>query len=204
MVDYLACNFMDMSPIADGTFDRGYAIESTCHAPDKAGAFAEIYRVPKPVSLFWDREMCMTENFDPGKTRHIAIKADLMRGIALKDIAGVGEVNQALESAGFQVIEAKDRGLQEGGSTIPWHQPMADRHCTLGIAERGITVGRKAFLAASRLAESLRLFPKGSTEIAGLLIVRLTPTSRAAGHESSLHYIVFLRESRIRLPFRTR
>ena len=43
MVDYLACSFMDMGAVADGTFDRGYAIESTCHAPDKAGAFAEIY-----------------------------------------------------------------------------------------------------------------------------------------------------------------
>ncbi len=39
--------------IADGTYDRAYAIESTCHAPDKAGAFAEIYRVLKPGSLFW-------------------------------------------------------------------------------------------------------------------------------------------------------
>ena len=48
MVDYLACSFMDMGAVADNTFDRGYAIESTCHAPDKAGAFAEIYRVLKP------------------------------------------------------------------------------------------------------------------------------------------------------------
>ena len=40
LADYLACSFMDMEAIADDTFDRGYAIESTCHAPDKAGAFA--------------------------------------------------------------------------------------------------------------------------------------------------------------------
>ena len=48
LVDYLACSFMDMSAIPDNSFDRGYAIESTCHAPDKAGAFAEIFRVLKP------------------------------------------------------------------------------------------------------------------------------------------------------------
>ena len=41
MVEYLACSFMDIDAVADDTFDRGYAIESTCHAPDKAGAFAE-------------------------------------------------------------------------------------------------------------------------------------------------------------------
>ena len=42
MVDYLTCSFMDMGAVADNTFDRGYAIESTCHAPDKVAAFAEI------------------------------------------------------------------------------------------------------------------------------------------------------------------
>ena len=70
MVDYLACSFMNMSAVADGSFDRGYAIESTCHAPDKAGAFAEIYRVLKPGALFWGQEMCMTDKFDPGDNRH--------------------------------------------------------------------------------------------------------------------------------------
>ena len=55
MVDYVACSFMDMDTIGDDTFDRGYAIESTCHAPDKAGAFAEIYRVLKPGALLWVR-----------------------------------------------------------------------------------------------------------------------------------------------------
>ena len=65
MADYLACSFMDMDAIADDTFDRGYAIESTCHAPDKAGAFTEIYRVLKPGALFWGQEMCMTGDVQP-------------------------------------------------------------------------------------------------------------------------------------------
>ena len=40
MIDLLSCSFMDMGAIADGACDRGYAIESTCHAPDKVGAFS--------------------------------------------------------------------------------------------------------------------------------------------------------------------
>ena len=174
MVDCLACNFMDMGAFADNTFDRGYAIESTCHAPDKAGAFAEIFRVLKPGALFWGQEMCMTEKFDPADPRHGAMKEALMRGIALNDISTMGEVDLALESAGFQVIEAKDRAVEDretddSSSIIPWYQPMEDRVGTLGIAARGIPIGRKAFLAASRLAETLRVFPKGSTQVAGLL-----------------------------------
>ncbi len=169
MVDYLACSFMDMGTIADDTFDRGYAIESTCHAPDKAGAFAEIYRVLKPGALFWGQEMCMTDKFDPDDNRHRAINKDLMRGIALKDIATMGEVNRALETVGFQVIEAKDRAVEENGPTTPWYQPMETRGKTLDNALRRIPLGRKAFIATSRLAETLGMFPKGSADVVGLL-----------------------------------
>ena len=169
MVDYLACSFMDMAAVADETFDRGYAIESTCHAPDKAGAFAEIYRVLKPGALLWGQEMCMTDEFDPGDKRHQAMKRDLMHGIALKDIATMGEVNRALETAGFQVIEAKDRAIDENSAITPWYQPMESRGKTLGSALRRIPLGRKAIMATSRLAEALRVFPKGSADVIGLL-----------------------------------
>ena len=169
MVDYLACSFMDMGAIADDTFDRGYAIESTCHAPHKAGAFAEIHRVLKPGALFWGQEMCMTNRFDPEDSRHQAIKRELMRGIALKDIATMGEVNRDLESAGFEVIEGKDRAVEGEGPITPWYLPMDNRHGTLGNALRRIPLGRKLFIAMSRLAETLGVFPKGSSEVVRLL-----------------------------------
>ena len=169
MVDYLECSFMDMDGVADGTFDRGYAIESTCHAPDKAGAFAEIYRVLKPGALFWGQEMCMTDMFDPDDERHRSIKEELKHGIALKDIATMSEVNRDLESAGFEIIEAKDRGVAENEPTTPWYQPMETRGGTVGNALRRIPLGRKAFIASSKLAEAVGVFPKGSSDVVGLL-----------------------------------
>ena len=169
MIDYLACSFMDMGTIADDTFDRGYAIESTCHAPDKAGAFAEIHRVLKPGALFWGQEMCLTDRFHPSDSRHQAMKRDLMHGIALKDIATMSEVNRALESAGFQVIEATDRAVVDDPSATPWYQPMETRGKTMGNALRRIPLGRKAFIGGSKLAEALGMFPKGSTDVVGLL-----------------------------------
>ena len=165
MIDCISCSFMDMSAIEDGTFDRGYAIESTCHAPDKEGAFAEIYRVLKPGALFWGQEMCMTDKFNPHDSRHLAIKRDLMHGIALKDIAAMGEVNRALETAGFQVIDGMDRAVEEGGPTTPWYRPMETRHGTWGGVLLRIPLGRTAFIGASKLAEVLRVFPKGSTDV---------------------------------------
>ena len=169
MVDYLACSFMDMGAIADDTFDRGFAIESTCHAPNKVGAFSEIYRVLKPGALFWGQEMCMTDKFDPDDSRHRAIKKDLMHGIALNDIATTGDVNLALETVGFQVIEAKDRGAEENGTTTPWYQPMETRDTIKNAALRRIPLGRKAFIAASRLAEAVGMFPKGSADVIRLM-----------------------------------
>ena len=167
--DYLAASFMDMGAFADNTFDRGYAIESTCHAPDKAGAFAEIYRVLKPGALFWGQEMCLTDKFDPDDSRHRALKQDLMQGIALNGIATMGEVNRTLETAGFQVIEGTDRAVGEDGPVTPWYQPMETLRGTLGVALYRIPLGRKAFIGASRLAELLRVFPKGSTDVVKLL-----------------------------------
>ena len=169
MVDYLECSFMDMGGIPDDTFDRGYAIESTCHAPDKAGAFAEIYRVLKPGALFWGQEMCMTDKFDPEDRHHQAMKQQLMHGIALKDIATMGQVNQALVTAGFEVVEGMDRAVGENDSTTPWYQPMESLGRTVGNALYRTPLGRRAFIGASKLAEVLRIFPKGSGEVVRLL-----------------------------------
>ena len=113
--------------------------------------------------------MCMTDRFDPGDKRHQAIKQGLMHGIALKDIATMGQVTLALEQARFQVIEANDRAIEENGPATPWYKPMETRGKTLGNALRRIPLGRKAFIGASRMAEALGVFPGGSADVVGLL-----------------------------------
>ena len=184
MVDYLTCSFMDMSAVADDTFDRGYAIESTCHAPDKTGAFLEIFRVLKPGALFWGQEMCMTDRFDPDDDQHRAMEQDLMHGIALKDIATFGEVNRALEAAGFELIEGMDRGAEENGSTTPWYQPLESWSRTLGNSVMAGPHGRKTAIGGSRLAEALRILPKGSTDVVEML--HRTANAYAAGGRAGI------------------
>ena len=165
-VNCVTSNFMDMSTFEDNAFDRGYAIESTCHAPDKTGAFVEIFRVLKPGALFWGQEMCMTDRFDPNDSRHLTVKRDLMHGIALKEIATMGEVNRALKAAGFQIVEGVDRA--EAGDT-PWYRPLEARHGNLGNALVRIPMGRKAIFGASKLAELLGMFPKGAAKVVRLM-----------------------------------
>ena len=92
-----------------------------------------------------------------------------MHGIALKDIATMGEVNRALETAGFQIIEGRDRAVAENGLTTPWYQPMVTRRKALGTGLYRTPLGRKAFIGTSRLVEALGIFPKGSADVVGLL-----------------------------------
>ncbi len=169
MVEYLSCSFMDMGTVADNTFDRGYAIESTCHAPDKEGAFAEIFRVLKPGALLWGQEMCMTDEFDPDDDRHRAVKEELKHGIALNDIATTDEVNKALAAVGFQILEAEDHAVGEDDMTTPWYQPMASQRNTLGNALRRTPLGRKALFGATRVAEVIGVFPKGAADVIKLM-----------------------------------
>ena len=169
MIDYVETSFMDMGTIEDSTYDRAYAIESTCHAPDKVGAFTEISRVLKPGALLWGQEMCLTEAFDPDDARHSDIEQELMRGIALKRIATFAEVNRALEAAGFEVVEGMDRGAAENGSITPWYQPMEARSGTRRNTLRGTPLGRRIAIGSARLAETLKVLPTGTSEIARLL-----------------------------------
>ena len=111
----------------------------------------------------------MTDKFDPGDDQHRDIKRNLMHGIALKDIATMGEVNWALETAGFQVIEARDRAVDENSPITPWYQPMEARSNTMGNALRRTPLGRKALMGTFRLAEALRMFPKGSADVIDLM-----------------------------------
>ncbi len=170
MVEYLAASFMDMSAIADDTFDRGYAIESTCHAPDKVGAFAEIYRVLKPGALFWGHEMCMTDLFDPRDPRHQVIKQKLMRGIALNEIATTEEVDRALEAVGFEIVEGSDLALEQPGASTPWYQPI-QRYAGARSGESMFRslLGRRALMAGTKLAETLRIFPRGSADVVRMM-----------------------------------
>jgi len=168
MAEYINCNFMDMSVIEPDSYDAGYAIESTCYAPDKVRAFAEIFRILKPGALLWGQAMCMTEKFNPDHRLHRTIKDELMFGVALKEIATFSEVDRAIEAAGFQIIQAADMDDREGQG-IPWYWPLENQSGTLRNAFRRTPLGRKALIAGLRIAEMFRFFPRGSVDVVQLM-----------------------------------
>ena len=167
LAEYMKGSFMDLSAIEADSFDAGYAIESTCHAPDKRHAFAEIFRILKPGALFWGQEMCLTDRFDPLSHAHQALREELMFAIALAELATFAEVNSALEAAGFEIVEAMDRDATDGGT--PWYAPMEGVKGSLRRAIRKTPAGRKLMIGGMRLAEAAGVFPKGSADVVALM-----------------------------------
>ena len=183
MADCLRCNIMDMSGIEANSFDRGWAIESTCYVPDRAEAFAEIFRILKPGALFWGQEMCMTGDFDPTSGEHRSIKEEIRHRVVLNEIPTFAEIDRALESVGFEVLEASDRNVGDG-PTEPWYAPMERRFGTSRSALVRIPAGRRVFLGMARLAESLRIFPRGS--VASLRLMERAAEAYISGGKAGI------------------
>jgi sterol 24-C-methyltransferase len=69
-------------PAEANTYDAVYAIEATCHAPDKVGIYSEVFRVLKPGTRFAAYEWCMTDLYDPTNEAHRAVKLGIEVGCA--------------------------------------------------------------------------------------------------------------------------
>merc|ERR1740121_2854377 len=128
-VELIQADFMKL-PFPDASFDGVYAIESTCHAPDRAGVYAEILRVLKPGGFFACYEWCLTDKYDAKSEKQRKMKKEIEVGDGLPDLAHTSVCTKALQEAGFDVIEARDCALDghlDGGE--PWYMPLAPSWC---------------------------------------------------------------------------
>ena len=110
-------------PAEDESFDAAYHIEAMCHAPDKAAAYAEIFRVLRPGAVFVGYDVCTTPLYDGGNPEHRELKEVNEYVSALPEIASFTEVTDSLRAVGFELVEARDRALDADPQT-PWYQPM--------------------------------------------------------------------------------
>lgn len=126
----------------------------------------------------------MTDVFDPDDRRHQEINGELKRGIALREIATTGEVNQALEAVGFELIEHRDRGIAQPESSTPWYLPMQSYRGTRRGSISRMPLGRQALIGGAWLAERLRMLPNGSTDV--LNMMDRTARAYVAGGETGI------------------
>ena len=154
-------------PEGDEPYDAVIAIESMPHAPDKTAAFREIFRVLRPGGSFGGYDWCLTEAFDGRDARHLRMKTDIIRGNGLPDIALASEVCMSLETAGFELLDARDLAPESDPET-PWYRPLQGRDLSLGSIPR-TPVGRALTNLALRIGEKLRVVPEGTRAVSTFL-----------------------------------
>lgn len=165
LCSFLKADFMKL-PVPDKSYDAVYAIEATCHAPDKVKLFTEINRVMKDGAEFAGYEWCLTKKYDKNNPEHRAIKKGIEEGDALPDIWYEADVVEALEQAGFEVLEARDLAPTADRET-PWQLALSQRFSLRNF--KRTTVGREVTRRLVRVLERLHVAPKGSTAVSEFL-----------------------------------
>lgn len=162
------CDFLH-TPFADGHFDAAYAIEATCHAPDKKAIYGEIFRVIKPGGEFAAYEWCVTDKYNKNDPEQRAIIHGIEEGDALPELATTHEVIAALKAVGFEVIEHRDLVATADPET-PWYLPLADPKWYASFnGFRSTKPGRWVTHQMVRALEAAKIAPKGSTAVSTFL-----------------------------------
>jgi sterol 24-C-methyltransferase len=155
-------------PWPDSTFDVAYAIEATCHSPDRVQTFSGVARVLKPGGLFAGYEWVMTHKYDPNNKDHIRIKEGIEVGNGLPTLVDGQTIIDNLEKSGFEVLDQYDanRGVHNKNE-IPWYETLNGKMSLSGF--RMTHVGRMCTHTMVAVLETLRIAPSGSTRVSALL-----------------------------------
>ncbi len=159
-------DFMEI-PEPDGSFDGAFAIEATCHAPDRTKVFSEVYRVLRPGGVFTGYEWCLTAAYDGAQPEHARLKKQIEEGGAIPELTPIPVVDEALKRAGFVSVEARDLAADCTPETA-WYRGLSGREWRLKSLPRK-PWGRFLTHTAVRLLERLRIAPQGSTEVSEML-----------------------------------
>ena len=166
LVEYVKCDYMCINA-PDNVFDAVYGIEATCHAPDKAGVYGEVFRLLKPGACFGNYEYCLTELYDELDPKHWRIKTDIEIDSGLPDIPYQYQTDQALREVGFDVLETRDLALQVGPG-IPWYEPLIGSRLSLA-SFRSSRLGRRVTRSLLRVLEALKMVPRGTIQVSTML-----------------------------------
>lgn len=163
-------DFMSL-PFPNNHFDKIYAIEALCHAPDLAGVYQQIYDKLKPGGVAGFYEWAMTDKYDPNNAEHLKAKEMIEYGNGICEMKTITEIEEAISLVGFERIETEDLAatasadeivwyhtLQSGWSLAQFRQTKLSRTVmhymlrgmeTFGIAKKGVSKAQNVLLVAA-------------------------------------------------------
>jgi sterol 24-C-methyltransferase len=150
------------------SFDAAYAIEATCHSPDRVRCFSGVANCLKKGGLFCVLEWVMLPGYDPKNKEHVRIKEGIEVGNGLPTLVTPDVCVKNFEEAGFEVVDHFDlnRG-QHASNEIPWYETL---NGSLSISGFRMTwLGRTVTHSMVWTLELLRIAPAGSTKVSALL-----------------------------------
>ncbi|KAL3785961.1 LOW QUALITY PROTEIN: hypothetical protein HJC23_005670 [Cyclotella cryptica] len=150
------------------TFDAAYAIEATCHSPDRRTCFRGINHCLKRGGLFAAIDWALLPAYDAENPNHIRIKEGIEVGNGLPTLATIKIIVDDLESAGFEVVDVFDanQGVHSEYE-IPWYYTLNGSFTLNGF--RMTRLGRSCTHALVSCLEFLKIAPKGSARVSALL-----------------------------------
>jgi len=155
-------DFCKLAAFKDNTFDKVFAIESTCHAPNRCDVYDQVYRVLKPGGLFASYEWVLNEDkFDKKNKDHLTIKYQIEKGNALPDLITNKECIANFKQSGFEVVSAVDLDQESRDKgQIPWHASLR-ANCNVETIQHtwcGVTFTHYL----TWILEKIHLAPKGT------------------------------------------
>lgn len=152
------------------TFDVAFAIEATCHSPDRVKCFSGLNKIMKKGGTFVGYEWVVLpdKGFDRNNKRHMEIKEGIEVGNGLPTLATAQEVVKSLEDSGFEVLQHFDaNGKVHSEHQIPWYDTLDGSYTLSGF--RMTRLGRICTHVLVNTLEFLRIAPTGTAKVSALL-----------------------------------
>ncbi len=168
LLDVQQGDFMKMS-FPENSFDKMFAIEALCHAPNLKGVYEQMYSRLKPGGRACFYQWAMTDKYDPSNSEHIKAKEMIEYGNSICQLKTTEEIDNALQESPLTVLETIDLAVADSKNDVPWYSTLQSGWSLSQI--RHTKISRTLIGNILRTFETLRMLPKGISNTQKVLLV---------------------------------
>lgn len=156
-------------PFPDNHFDKAYAIEALCHAPDMTGVYKQILKKLKPGGWAAFYQWGMTGKYDQENPEYVKIKEQIEYGNSITKIKTLKEIDEAVKASGFIIEETTDLVQADYGNDVPWYATLQSGWSLKQI--RQTKGSRMVMKQVFKTLEALKVVKKGVVKTQKILLI---------------------------------